>query len=682
MPVYDYTYDPRQWSSNWDTSAGADLTEIANLHKQLVEMGIAVPDTTALFNEMQNQNRRYASTRNGDAARLAQQARSQILKIYQDAWNTGQQQKAQAGVGQKTQTQFTAPSTTVASDMGPWQGVKTADDFSNYAKLFGFDFGAPASTTPVTGINPSDRSGAATLDNWTVPTYTGTSGTGLTTGQGTLPNSTMPGAVTLAGASGSPATPAAQTATAGLGRTADFAGTTGNVGSTGNAEWDARLNELMMGGGEDAAIKSLENLILQQASGGGVVPDYDFNTLTKDFNTLTESEQAHLDAVSGNIERQTANQMKMAAANAATRGTSGGRSEERMMENLALGGKERLAQYETEYRLGREDAKRSYALEQAKLGQSNLAGIVSAAATLKQLAQEDKWKTVESLINIQAGNLDRQLSAKELDTKYGLMEENVNLLRDQFTEDQRKALVAEGYTDRQITAMEAELQWRSAYELAKNAADHNLAVRNTDISEKVSAREMDITELKNKNDVAINARAQQLAEYVAQNNQMNEEEKLDYMWKTLATEYGINLDKIALARYQATGEFSINMFNAERAYNLDVAAQRDAWMTTAAGMELEERLKMAGYNLEEIMQGKQLDLERDKYLSGEVLSWYGYDWQADQNALNRELEKWKVNKEAEANKGSFVKGLVTTLVGAGAKFVTGKFGVPAGGKTG
>ncbi len=650
-------YNQKQWGS-WDTTAGQDLASIQQLHQQIIAAGgQPPPQAEYLMSQMRSWNRKRQQTGDGDAARYAYELRTQLKNMYEKAFNQGQQTNLQNQMGQQTDMRFQAPGSTVASDLGDWGGVVDPGSFNDIAKMFGFNYTAP-------GVNPTDvsattnRTGLPDMSAFTAPNNNVVPQQ-LTTGAGAMAAPRMPGAVTLPGST--TAAPAPQGPSG-----AQFTGidSVGGVGSTGDVELDQRLRSLLLGQETNPVAQALNKLIQQSAQSGGAVVD-------EDFSKYTKAEQAHVDAMRADISRQSAETMKMAAADMAASGRRGSRGAERMQENLALQLAERLAKFETGFAVEREGQKRQFAVEKARLSQSNLSNLVNANAVMTQLAQTDKWETVKQLIDLQAGNMDRDLRKTEVDAKYTIMEENVQILRDQFTEDQRQSLVKEGFSERQITAMEQELKWRTAFEMSKFAADHNLAVRNTDIAEKVQNRELDITELKNKNDVHFQTRAQELAEFVGVRQQMTAEEKMDYMWKTLQAEYGINLNKLELARWQATGQMSLNVLNADRAYNLDVAKQRDAWMQSQAGLALEERLRVLGYELEEILQGKQLDEDRDRWLSQQVLEYYGYDWKANQNALDRAFEKWKVEEaarqQAKQRKGSFLGGLLKTVVGAGAR---------------
>ena len=643
--AFDYTYKSADWG-NWDDTAGDQLQQIGVWKNQLRQWGADTSQLDSIEAQMRKENQAWRSRQYGTAAEKAMNTRSRLFKGYQNLFSQYQQQQSQA---QPTDVGNVIPPTTVAEGLGDYQGVGGMSQ-EDAMSLFGFD----PSAAPPTNL-PGDAGSANytfdpnMLDRPTANVPQTTVGLPDTRFDGTVRNM---GGVTLPGSTG-PGAPGAAGPTAGSVDTNVF--TAESVFNTGDAGLDGVLMSLVAGGVGESAV-------------AGALEAYLSTTLGKDPNQLTVAEEAELEAITERATSIYKEIQSMGEADKATAGfAKGGGAFQTMTQRISEKAAEGIALTEKGYRVEKSAQKRGE--------------ISQAAAQSVQYVNAIRSGNMEQakiILDARATDLNRNLSADEMSVKYGIMEENLELLRDTFTEDQRQSLVKEGYSEREISAMEQELQWRTAFETMRYAADHNLAVHNSNIKNRVMAGELEISQIVNTNNVAINERAQQLAETMGIWQAGASRDQSERLWKQMQLEYGLNLNKFAFDKWMETGQFSMDVLNADRAYNLDVSSQRDEWLTSQASLLVQERLGMTELQLRNVISGRTIDLERDKMWTMRLLEEMGFEHERAENAADRALERWKMDKKAEiekAKKGSLFGRLLGTIVGAGirvgAAYLTG-----------
>jgi len=632
------TFNSKNWGT-WDRNASSQLAEMAQLYNQITSAGGQItPQQAEMYRTMVLDNESY---RIGSGNKYADRAYAARIGLYDSLKQSALQLKKDAGTdrleGFDPNSGWQAP--TADGGMGDWQGVGASGTIDDWATKFGWDQKAPANTNqPVPGdpnytFDPSMLAGTTgTNTNYTVPVG------GLTTGQGTVQNQ---GGVNYQIPTSN--APAAQGPTAG---TVDTTFRTPDSGFfTGDKAIDAELMKTLRKEGTTSNIEGM----LEKYYGGQLARS----------GEMTPDEQLELDKMKADAQRVGGQLAEGAKADTAMSGLRGGGKQlNTAIGSIAARVSDSLFRTELEYKNVKSKEKRDEIARSAEQANSFLNAIRANDTAL-----------TKTILDTRAEDLNRELSSDEMTVKYGIMGENLQLLRDTFTEDQRQSLKKEGFTDREITAMEQELVWRTAQQAMEFAADHNLAVRNTDIVERGTIGQLEIDQIKNASNIDIATRGQQLAEQLGIWQAGATRDDQERAWKQMQLEYGLNLNRFAFDTWMETGKFTQDVLNSERAYDLQVADQRDEWLKSDASLRLQEKLGISELALKNAISGKQIELERDKQLTLILLTEMGFEQDRAQAVLDRALEYYKTDKAAEAaaDKGSMFGNLLGTVVGAGAR---------------
>ena len=645
-------YAPSIWA-NWDNTASTEMSQINTLEQQLG--GNIPPALQGARSMLQKEmyNRQHGIGDQGNAAASVQKARTAYYTALQSYQRQNQANTSLGQTGNNAIPQsFYAPGTTTAQANAGNQATAAGSGGTLPSWLTNMATSGPpqdpanvsADVQGGTVRGGTDLLTGADLSS-SIPAES--QGSALTTGQGAVGGMGLPKMNLDPLAQGREPAPV----TEGFDRTM-FGGVDPGIMKTGNTELDTTLMRLATGGSADAeAMTAMATASFVAALGA-------------DPDKLSATQEQYLSQMNKNIAAATAKYLDYAASEFKLKGTYPGSQVVDFSARTAAKMAGDMMAMELKYR--------------GDIGQENRALLDSArgqAASFATALMNGDQNKMSTILSASRDSLDRRLNEKQLQATYDIQRENAMLGRDKFTEEQRQALRSEGFKEYEIALAEQQQGWVQAYEEFKYVADHNLAVRNTDIVERVQMGELDLNEIKNKFNMGFSERVQEFTEELGLRDAAYKEEELDYMWDRMQKEFGLNLNKFALEKWATTGQFSLDVLNSQRSFDLSVAAEENSWLKSMAGLQLQEVLGMSELELKDILHGQDIGMQEDIRLTEVALKLMGFDFQSEENRAERELLRWQIEKkyeeEGNARKSSFFSQIVKSAVGAGVGFVTG-----------
>lgn len=119
----------------------------------------------------------------------------------------------------------------------------------------------------------------------------------------------------------------------------------------------------------------------------------------------------------------------------------------------------------------------------AQAGEKRRSGAFDRAEAFRNAITSNNAAMARVIVDAQANELEAQLNRDQFDLQSRMADMNFGLERDRFTEEQRRQLVSEGFTDRQIDEAERNASWDRTRRVVEFQANDDVANRNLDIQE-------------------------------------------------------------------------------------------------------------------------------------------------------------------------------------------------------
>lgn len=341
--------------------------------------------------------------------------------------------------------------------------------------------------------------------------------------------------------------------------------------------------------------------------------------------------------------------------------------------------------------------------EQREKGIQNAAAFARAIETRNAQLAMALVEAHQADLNFMLESERLDLEGERLEIDRALIQENINLARDKFTETQRTNLKKEGWTDEQLDQQEEQMVWERAFREMQQTADFGLSQRNQTLQERIAGdnltiemrratqddRRIALEELKNKFGMSLEQatfeymKEMGLAESVLErdrfylderrfgsdvefrNAQLEmEREKFDALEARLEREFGMEINRFALEEAIRTGQLDLNIVNSQRKYDLDVKEQQERWLASAEARQLEEMLGLSTIEMNLLIAEGKIDAETERRALERWMFQEGLDW--DKKRFDIQLAAARKKK-----KGGCLKKMVGAVVGAGVGFITG-----------
>lgn len=358
------------------------------------------------------------------------------------------------------------------------------------------------------------------------------------------------------------------------------------------------------------------------------------------------------------------------------------------------------------------DSEISVRMAAAERGASRRQTAFVNAANFMEALNTKNVGLATQLVNLYKAQTEAGLNEKQLALQQKEVEEGIKLSRDKFTEDTRRALVNEGFTEAQIKASEGQMLWQRAFSERQQTADESLSNRNLDLQTRINDRQLSqedkriaLTEIKDNRGFGLESAMQDFQERqflfnsglestkIAEVTKMNDFERSKFLEemgferdkfdatqslsrdqfesyaKELERRYGLDINRFELEKALSEGELTWKILESQRRYDLDVESERQKWIASDKARELQEKLGMTELEIRQSLGEGELDIAREQAI---LEKWMF------QEGIN--FEKYKFAEQLKAakkkKKSSFLGGLVKTLVGGAVGFFTG--GGPVG----
>lgn len=288
----------------------------------------------------------------------------------------------------------------------------------------------------------------------------------------------------------------------------------------------------------------------------------------------------------------------------------------------------------------------------------------------------------EALIRAREVDLQADMTQQQFSLQKEIAQHNMLLERDTFTEDQRRAMVDEGFTEEQINQAEEQGVWYRAFQERQQTASEGLAQQNIALQydllaseERGEAAALDLEKIKSYADISLNDRMFDLQSELQLDQarlgwaQFNEEKgrwktEFDAMEQKLEREFGLEVNRFALEEYIRTGQLDLAILDTQQRFDLAKEEQARAWFATRESLDIQRTLGMGELELKGIIAGEEISLAREGQALERWMFEQGLAW--DRERFNIQLQEARKKK-----KGSCLKSTLGAVVGAGVGFVTG-----------
>lgn len=414
------------------------------------------------------------------------------------------------------------------------------------------------------------------------------------------------------------------------------------VDTSGPPDFNAKVEDLLsqiQTSGFDRAVR-LQKMFLDQ--GMSINPD-----------VLTPGEQQSLNAITTSLTEASDQQRNAAAEILTQRGM--GRSSD-IAAQFGQFNKSLLNQ------LGLSTAEFKKTATEQKLAQKSQ--YMDLSAKIQSALMSGQSDVVRSLLDAQSAAENRNLSEGQLQLQRDIFTQNTALSIATFTEEQRKSMRAEGFTEKQIDLAEARQTFESEQRMREFTASTDLANKNYDLQRQVQLGQLDIAGIRNNHDMALGDRAQQLAEEAQVHTAALDDAKFQAYARQLEQEYGLNVNRFELAKFIETGRLSNEIVNSQRALDLTDEKQRNDFLLGQGSLDLQQKLGWRELDIKYALGMADISVREE---SNRIIDWAN---RARIQLDTRELD-FKIQQERSKRRGGLLGAILKGVVSIGAAVLSG-----------
>ena len=233
---------------------------------------------------------------------------------------------------------------------------------------------------------------------------------------------------------------------------------------------------------------------------------------------------------------------------------------------------------------------------------------VGAQGRARDFAQALQTKNValaQALLQAHQGDAEIDLSRDQLDLQRRVVEENILMGRDRFTEEVRAQMKAEGFTEAQINKAEEQALWERSYRERQQGADIGLAQQNYQLQN----RQVSIAELRNAADISLADRALAVQRELGLSAVNIDQQKVDQMKQQLENEFNIAISGQELTRQIQAGQLDLAKLVQSQTFTLEERRQQMNEVRNNADISLADRT----FQLQQTLGLRAADLEGEKF---------------------------------------------------------------------